>query len=520
MKRRLVSLALALAVLCQTAIALAFGPFDAIATCPGGGSCTTLKGIASNPDPLMPGERGPHVTPIVNLRPNVEVYVSTVDDWFRWDPTSTATADDIEVVNPTKNGVAAGRFLRLFRHSPKWLLQNWWISESSGHDENPGTLVLPLKTDRELYRRWGRARIATAITVTYLAAPVGQTNYDVEILSDASLTLLGTPTTNKTAVTITAVTAQVRTGGSEVARAITGATLGAADVGKLAIIRSGTAGNINAYARILKDNGGGSVRVSPFGKADLNAFPAFVEVTPVANTDVIDVVTPMTLSVGRIRATGATNSVIAGSPTRNALMLDSLTLDGNANNFGTGTIVGDNVTVAYARHVLKDIAIAGVTEPGMTAQTIMGGGMDGAVAIASGCYAYIVKPGLLNAILHVRMGGGASADTDTYFQASRLNVEGYFQSSGVAVFDNGLTGAYFVAPSGTVRQGGVADWGAANAGFAIRILAGGRYVYLQKPTINSGLGAGRETLVGGTDKQYAAIPYVEAANGAALAASQ
>jgi hypothetical protein len=42
--------------------------------------------------------------------------------------------------------------------------------------------------------------------------------------------------------------------------------------------------------------------------------------------------------------------------------------------------------------------------------------------------------------------------------------------------------------------------------------------YVTKPVINGGLGAGRESIVGGTDKQWGAIPYVEATNEAALVA--
>jgi hypothetical protein len=54
-------------------------------------------------------------------------------------------------------------------------------------------------------------------------------------------------------------------------------------------------------------------------------------------------------------------------------------------------------------------------------------------------------------------------------------------------------------------------------GFGARVHAGGKLFYTTKPTINAGLGAGREARVGGTNKLWSEIPYLEPANGAVLA---
>lgn len=52
-------------------------------------------------------------------------------------------------------------------------------------------------------------------------------------------------------------------------------------------------------------------------------------------------------------------------------------------------------------------------------------------------------------------------------------------------------------------------YGYSNAGHAVRVKSGGGLVYATKPTINGGLGAGRESVVGGVDKQWGAIPYAD-----------
>jgi hypothetical protein len=63
----------------------------------------------------------------------------------------------------------------------------------------------------------------------------------------------------------------------------------------------------------------------------------------------------------------------------------------------------------------------------------------------------------------------------------------------------------------TVQTGAVADWGANNTSRYYYSI-GGFYSHVTKPTINGTLGAGREAQIGGTDKVYGVVPYVEGAN--------
>jgi len=91
-------------------------------------------------------------------------------------------------------------------------------------------------------------------------------------------------------------------------------------------------------------------------------------------------------------------------------------------------------------------------------------------------------------------------------------------SFGVAFWDRSSSDSTIVVPPGGLwlQQGAVPDWGTNNTGHGVKVQSAGIYSYTTKPTINGTLGAGREALVGGTDKLYSAIPYIEATNNAAL----
>jgi hypothetical protein len=519
MKKRFLSLAIALAVLCQTALCLAaFGPFSTI----NNGGATTLKGLGTNPDPLLPNEKwrqGAVVTPVSNLAANTEVFVTSVRDWFRWDPSSTATSDDIAVVSLTANGGSAGRFLREFRADPYWRAQAAWFVDTAGNDENDGSSLAPVKTDVEISRRWGlgvRARLDVDVTITYAQTPVGQTNYIVELLPGIQLTLVGTPTVTKAGTVISAVQAQVRTAGAEAAWAITGTGLGATEVGKLAFISSsGTPANVGAYAMILKDETGGKVRVSPFGTYTPTT-GAFVQVTPQVN-DVIEIRTPSSLLVGGIDAYAvcADNGIGSGGA---RVLFDSLTVDGGSTL--NGAITSTRAAVLYARSILQNLTLVDVGNT--RGHNLRGGGIAGLGVVIRGGTTTLSQVGCL-ASLTVRA-GTATVITDTYFQNSSLsiNVGSSASTSGAAFFDRVTSNSSLVVAAGAscVHAGATPDWGTGNAGHGIVVQSASSYAYGTKPTINSGLGAGREAQVGGTDKLYSAIPYVETTNNAALVLTQ
>ena len=87
-------------------------------------------------------------------------WVESVRDTWRWDATSTATADNISVCNPTANGANPGRFIRELKPDPTWMItnHNWFIRPSTGNNENDGLTDLTALADaEEFHRRTGVA---------------------------------------------------------------------------------------------------------------------------------------------------------------------------------------------------------------------------------------------------------------------------------------------------------------------------------------------------------------------------
>jgi hypothetical protein len=444
-------------------------------------------------------------------------WVESVKDSWRWDATSTLTADNITVCNPTANGANPGRFIRKLIPAPEWRQQAAWFVDTAGNDENDGTSALtPLQTDTEIGRRWGvGAQLSIPVTVTYANAPANETNYDVQILSGGSLTVQGTLTDTKTGIVLTAVQVQVRTAGSELGWAITGPTLGAADVGQLAIITaSGTPANVGAYARILKDEGGGKVRVSPFGTFAASDSAPFVQITPLVG-DTIKVSTPMTLKAGRLYIASGTRSATQATPSRQCAIFDSMIIDGGTPALD-GVVESGGVTIFYARTILQNLTLVGFTS-GTGLQRLCGGGWNSLI-VNSGTLRIFQAGG--TGSLTVNWAGLITLLADTYFQNCQVNAPpgSVVLSQGAAWWDRSVADSTVsVQEGGTMRQSGaVADWGTGNAGHAIRIFSTGEYIYAIKPTINGTLGAGREALIGGTDKQYGAVPFIEPTNNAAL----
>lgn len=97
--------------------------------------------------------------PVPTSARSAVVFVQNVKDYFRWNPTDTATADGITIVAALANGASAGRWERMRIPAREWMAQLTWFVDPSNvaaSDENDGTTALtPLKTDAERQRRMG-----------------------------------------------------------------------------------------------------------------------------------------------------------------------------------------------------------------------------------------------------------------------------------------------------------------------------------------------------------------------------
>jgi hypothetical protein len=446
-----------------------------------------------------------------------EIFVESYGRKFVWDttfPSGTSTVDG-ESFRPTV-WTGNGAFIADLNGNPKYWRQAAWFVSTAGDDENDGlTSSTPVKTDIEIRRRWGSgAGLSVPVTITYAQAPTTETNFEIAIYAGGSLTFLGTPVVTNAAVTLTTVNAQVRTAGAEVPWSIVGATFGAADLGKLVVIASSSnGGNVGAYAKVVKQTGT-TLRVSPFGKFVISDGSSFTQVTPLVG-DVVNVVAPTDLQVGQIMLHGRYQGATQTAPTRQCVIFDSVKLNGNASSH-TCAVNSNGVNVFFARSDLNNITLTGTKTPGTFFRSA-GGGI-GNVTL-SFTFMQLRQSGVTGA-LTVDYGGRLTALVDTYFQGSALSALGgaFVNTQGAAFFDSTFDGgAIAVLAGGThIQTGATADWGTNNTGHGVKVFAGGQYIYTTKPTINSGLGAGREAMVGATDKLWSEIPYVEATNNAAL----
>jgi len=405
---------------------------------------------------------------------------------------------------------------------PALAQKDWFISAAGSNNADGATAGTPTN-EAERQRRWGIvSRLApnTAYTVTYQDSPADQVNYLLHTAPGSSLLIQGTRTQTK-AGALTAVTAINR--GAQTPWSVTEGTLGAGDVGRIMRITAGA--RVGNYARIVKDNGAGNVRTTPFGKLAYSFFDPDPQVTPVA-ADAFQVVTMPTLNIGTAWFTQGSNEAPSSPPLAGAIQFDSLNLNGGAGV--QGVLNSENIQIFLSQCICSNLGFAG---PGGLF-SIAGGGCDGACFLVSGPVLTLSGCSIMSGQFTVYPGGYLNIDGDTIIQGGAGGA--LFVLPG-GVVDGGLVSAFdcannlgiLLAPRATYRSttlGKGADllWGTANTGHGVRLLSGAGLFYITKPTINGGLGAGREALVGGTDKLWGAIPFNDsgaAASSAVIAAT-
>lgn len=419
------------------------------------------------------------------------------------------------------------------------LLQtSWFIDPVNGNDSASGlTSSTAIKTDAERQRRWGFGPtvLTQPTTLTYLSSPpvTDIVNFDVIYENGASLNIVGIPTTSKASVPITAVTTLNRAANPPVPWDITGTGLDAADIGKIVTINQGA--RLNNYAVVLKDLGGGKVRVSPFGNNSITQTTtntnSFVQVTP-TNTDFVDVQVMPTIRVGvwKFRAGTPNIPTTTLGVNANCIFIDSCLLDGFTG--GTvfsvgGTIEASGANVFYRRCILRRLRISGTG-----GQWVSGGAwqeiihLQGIYSMNGGPFcAFNATAGLKGTasagVFTIHPGGNCVFDGDCIWQECALFVFGSAYVAQFSVFDFTIADlAIQVFPMGVIRARTFVNasliYGDNNTGVGMKVFSGGLVSYTVKPTINTAQGAGRQSLIGGANTDWAAVPVVTAANGAAI----
>lgn len=451
-------------------------------------------------------------------------------DWhWQADVPAGLITDNETTCRPTSwiAGGLPGAAVRSLSGNPfTWKQNAWRVDSTAADNEGTGGALDPVKNDFEIQRRWGvgvRAQLADSVVITYAQTPTNQTAYLFQLVPGGGrLQVFGTPTISKAGTVLTAVRLQVRTAGAEAPWAITAPAFGATDVDKIVVITASAApGNVTAYAKVVKDETAGVLRVSPFGTFNA-ATGAYTQVTPlVGDTVEMRDMTATTLTFGKFEG----HSLLSGTaqnPTV-GVTFDSLHLASIAGAGFQGALHSLGLGFYYARCTFGVLRVGGLSSNMPTQHFWRGGGIvtGGSVTVHASGILSCSQIGA-NGSLSTRTGGILILDADCYFQNANVVpgsvAGGAVSSTGVAFFDRSTASAALtVIPGSTWRQtGAVPDWGTANAGYGLFVQSAGNYCYATKPTINGTLGVGREASIGGTDKLYGAVPYVEGANNAAL----
>jgi hypothetical protein len=393
---------------------------------------------------------------------------------------------------------------------------SWYVNAVTGSDANDGTTALtPLLTLAELYRRTVGKVFAVNATV-YLSgdfsaealvldacvAPGVQVTVRGEVRQDGSYSV-GAYTAYNGATSTPAVVSDG------------GATAYAGDVGKIARMTSGAA--INCSAPIMKATAAGAFRPGHFQSVD------YVTMAPgVGDTYVVEeLLTKVGTIQTRMSGSGGDYSVYAPR-----LLVRDLDVYPPANtpqdlSFNAGDASGAGTLLYRVR--LSGGALGNVWLTGSGVQLLCTYSKADCYLTVAGsalyCWGFVAMGGLQvnNSILNVPFDMMLVQGHAVYFYGGQVAAV-----AGIGFLDIGAgdgaglivsTGANVEASAGTSYL-----WSNGNlCAYGIRVGAGSMVTYGVKPTAT---GVTNDTLVGGTAKAYAAIPYFEAANGAGIVVYQ
>jgi hypothetical protein len=395
----------------------------------------------------------------------------------------------------------------------------WYIDPVNGNDANDGlTPATAIKTDAERQNRVGKLLwvIEADTSITYLN-DVPATDPVVLLLlfgKNGILRINGTATVTYTSPGggFTAVTNLNR--GTQTPSSITEAGLGAGRVGQR--IRTTSGVNSGAIAFLAKDLGGGSYRTNPWSKMSFTANPIPIVPTVVTVAPGDQFVIESLSAIARMVISIATKDT-SGQTFGAQLIFQNFKYTGNDSS-NMSTIPGSSAFLS---------AVAFGCDMGAYGAMSVGGGLNVCGCYVHGAIFYINASVLLSACLvtgriTIQNGSIAILDYDTLFQGSsnnglRARYNAVVRAGAFAVFDT--TGDAILIEDSEMRcavfnSGADLVWGTGGSAAGIRVNSGGKVTYTTKPTVTGA----SDTVVGGTPKTYATIPYVEPANNAMIVA--
>lgn len=430
------------------------------------------------------------------------IFVRSVRDFFVLHKTSALTADDITIAD----AVGGGQWLRKFTPSVRWMSQaSWDIDPSAADDEGDGSAGDPLKTHAELGRRaFSQGReIQQSVVVTIVSTLPDDDPIEIDLNFPASgpfLTIryVGAPTTIRSG-TFDAVTPLDP--GSQALQTVTD-TVGGSFAGEIrSRVRMTGGAAAGARAWLVRDDGGSTATTSAFWTQAVVGAAAVTVVNPTTDDYVVETFPAVRIArvdMGQGPEGGAFYPLIFEDLDITAPNPDA---PSRVTNLDAAIFVGCEI-----QRLLFEKAES----------AMVGCLWQNAVAFVNSNVTH-----LAGAIV----GSGYSARGSRFRFAnettamdvpliSSLVTECGYQMGDASGHDSPSSGVA-LAPSVIVQleaQGLL--WGDGNASYGINA-QGGKLFYdvATQPTITGGTD---DTRIGGIDKAYAALPFFNAANGAAV----
>jgi len=428
------------------------------------------------------------------------VWVRRERVWFIYRHPSSLAADGVNVVTSL---YGKGNWERLNICAASVGQQVWFVS-SAGDDAADGSTAATAIPEAERQRRWGScARLFAPTTITYLDSPATTVNLYAECMPGASLTVRGIVTAAKSGV-LTEVTVGDRN--ATIPWDVTAPELVAGDAGSLIALSGGP--RVGSCARLVKSVTGTKHRTSPWGIAAVSGAP-FTPTDPLVG-DPYQVLALPTLSIGEVVVRRLSNEAL----TTNYVLFDSLVLAGGSRS---GHFTSFNATCWFQQCILRKLILGGT---GLGFYYVMGGADN--MTFVPGAQSMLLGAGSIGSQLSVYPGGYLYLDRDTILQGAQLLLfpNALVECGVAAIFDVVAASRAVVVEERAIFRSRVVTagtdllWGTGNTGFGVRVKPAGALVYVTKPTINAGLGSGREVQIGLNDVLWGAVPFNDSGAGA------
>jgi hypothetical protein len=409
-----------------------------------------------------------------------------------------------------------------FRRQPNWYIDGENLSGLASDRNDGHDITHPIRHWETMFRRLGpRAYIHDLAMTINVMSSLQSGDFavlDMLIGKNSNIAVLGTKKTAGLPVgTITTAVDVNRTVGAETMPKITDTALGAGGfstaIGKLVKITGGVRSGTSFFT--MKDLTAKTARITTPMLLSASSGPLGATRKVLVNGDPYQVYDLPNVPLGLFHIECASNQ---NNPSfTNWFTCNSILIDHNISSeiATVGSYIGIGDCILSGTFIQSDFWASYNT---LYTPASIGG--FGGIGIENCASFACIGGGILNGGMFATS-SAIVFDLDFLFQAmpSVCGLLGGCQiTTGTCAFFDGTSGLGLLAIPTGCRWDSVTYseseqlWGTNNNGCAVRV-SGGHLKYGVLPTINKGLGMGREIRVGATEKTWAEMPYTETLNG-------